>query len=238
MRGTRDHNGQPWRAWLQAQSQKSPDPVLRDYYRRSVFDPAHAIGDTPLVALDFETSGLDPRRDVILSIGLVPFDLSQIHFSQRQQWLLRPPHSYDNESVAYHHITHTQALKAPRFESIYTDLLNAIAGRLVVVHYHPIERGFLEQTIKGISNAQLRFPLIDTMAIEARRYRHGWRTRLRTLMGQTPVSIRLADSRQRYGLPNYEGHRAVVDALAGAELLQAQIQHHYTRSTPIGELWT
>ena len=226
-----------WRAWLQAQSQKNPDPMLREYYRRSIFDPDSTIADTPLVALDLETSGLDPRRDLILSIGLVPFDLNQIHFAARQQWLLRPPRNYANESVAYHHITHTEASKAPRFESIVADLLDAIAGRLVVVHYHPIERGFLERAILGISDAQLRFPLIDTMALEARRHRRGWRKRIRALMGQTPVSIRLHDSRARYGLPNYEGHRAVLDALAGAELFQAQIQHHYTRSTPISDLW-
>jgi len=38
-------------------------------------------------------------------------------------------------------------------------------------------------------------------------------------------------------LPLYEGHQAALDALATAELLQAQIQHHYSPSTAISQLW-
>jgi DNA polymerase-3 subunit epsilon len=51
------------------------------------------------------------------------------------------------------------------------------------------------------------------------------------------VSIRLNASRERYGLPAYQGHHALVDALATAELLQAQIATHYRPETPLGALW-
>ena len=57
------------------------------------------------------------------------------------------------------------------------------------------------------------------------------------IKGKKPVSIRLADSRGRYGLPHYSSHDALVDALATAELFMAQIRHHFSPETPIGDLW-
>ncbi|MDZ7811219.1 MAG: hypothetical protein U5L11_15760 [Arhodomonas sp.] len=60
---------------------------------------------------------------------------------------------------------------------------------------------------------------------------------MRRWLGKPPVSIRLNDSRARYGLPPYHAHHALVDALATAELFQAQIAAYYSPETPVGELW-
>ena len=229
--------GGGWSGWLQDQARRAETPVLRAFYERFPADAGQPVGQTPLVALDLETSGLDPRRHAILSIGLVPFDLNAISIAQRRYWILRPPRGFSGESVAYHHITHADTEQAPDFAEILPDLLDALAGRLPVVHYHPIERGFLERAVHQRGLGTFRFPVIDTMAIEARRYRQRWRMGLRRLLGKAPTSIRLNDSRARYHLPAYEGHQAVIDATGTAELLQAQIQHHYRSSTAVGDLW-
>ena len=47
----------------------------------------------------------------------------------------------------------------------------------------------------------------------------------------------MGDSRLRYHLPHYPGHNALIDAIATAELLQAQIQHHFSPDTPVSDLW-
>ena len=229
--------GGGWSGWLHDQARRAEMPALRAFYQQFPADPSLSVAETPLVALDLETSGLDPRRHAILSIGLVPFTMDRISMAHRRHWILRPPRGFSGESVAYHHITHAETEQAPDFSEILPELLEALAGRLPVVHYHPIERGFLERAARQRHHGISRFPVIDTMALEARRYRQRWRMRLRRLFGKPPVSIRLNDSRARYGLPPYQGHRAVIDAMGTAELLQAQIQHHYSRSTPIGELW-
>ena len=80
--------------------------------------------------------------------------------------------------------------------------------------------------------------MIDTMSLEARLHRQSLWARFRRWLGRPPVSIRLHTSRARYGLPAYQGHHALVDALATAELLQAQVAHHYSADTPVGELWS
>ena len=57
------------------------------------------------------------------------------------------------------------------------------------------------------------------------------------LFGRQQLSIRLAASRGRYGLPRYRPHHALTDALASAELLQAQVGQRFAPDTPIRELW-
>ncbi len=57
------------------------------------------------------------------------------------------------------------------------------------------------------------------------------------LIGRPPASIRLHESRQRYNLPAYTGHHALSDALATAELFQAQIARHYSWQAPVGSFW-
>lgn len=229
--------GGDWPSWMRGQAQRAHQPQLQAFYQTFSLTAEQPISETPLVALDLETSGLDPARSAILSIGLIPFDLQRIHLGERRAWVLRPPSGFSGESIPYHHITHSDTQEAPDFADVLPELLDCLAGHLAVVHYHPIERGFLGRAVHQRFKEPLRFPLIDTMDLEARRYRRGWRTRMRAIFGQTPVSIRLGDSRSRYHLPLYEGHQAALDALATAELLQAQIQHHYSPSTAIGQLW-
>ncbi|RZU98164.1 3'-5' exonuclease [Spiribacter vilamensis] len=225
-----------WQPWLESMAQGSETADLRHFYEAFPGNPADPIGTTPLAAIDLETSGLDPRKHAILSIGIVPFNLRSIATGASRHWILRPPRGFSGESVAYHHIRHFDVEQAPDLGDVLPEILESLRGRLPVVHYHPIERRFLDGAVRERTGTVFRFPLIDTMEIEARRHRRPWRMRLGRLFGRTPASIRLADSRERYGLPPYEGHQAVVDAIGTAELLQAQIQHHYSNSTPIGDL--
>ena len=62
------------------------------------------------------------------------------------------------------------------------------------------------------------FPVIDTMKIARQ-----WFERRNKEISQG--DLRLFNLRKRYGLPSYQAHNALSDAIATAELLQAQIEH-------------
>ncbi|MGL5147516.1 MAG: hypothetical protein ACRC7Q_08495, partial [Plesiomonas shigelloides] len=49
-------------------------------------------------------------------------------------------------------------------------------------------------------------------------------------------SLRLGACRQRYGLPVYSAHTAMVDALGCAELLLAQLASMNAASLPVSQL--
>jgi DNA polymerase-3 subunit epsilon len=100
-----------------------------------------------------------------------------------------------------------------------------------------MEREFLNEVLIKRLGEGVYFPVVDTMDLEARVFRAGFSARFSRFIGRKQVSIRLSDSRTRYGLPFYKQHEALTDAIATAELLQAQIAHRYTPDTPISDLW-
>jgi DNA polymerase-3 subunit epsilon len=215
------------------------DPRLRAFYARGVPAGDTVLQDVPMVALDVETTGLDLAHDEIVSIGVVPMTLGRIASSASRYWVLRPRSELKPDSVTLHAITHAQIDAAPDLGAIVDELLATLAGRVVVVHCREIERTFLDLALKARIGEGLEFPVIDTMALEARLHRQPAPGLFARLFGRKPepVSIRLADSRARYRLPRYRAHHALTDALATAELLQAQVAHRFSPDTPLRALW-
>lgn len=230
-------DAQQWPQLFERLAVSSRDPRLRAYYSAGCVAAETPLGEAPLVALDVETTGLDPEQHAIVSLGLVPMTLQRIRCGEARYWVVKPTCELSAESVTFHHITHSDIRHAPDLASVLDELLPALAGRVVVAHYRNIERCFLDQALRRHLGEGLLFPIIDTMQLEARLYPNRRKGLLGRLAGRQPISIRLADSRLRYGLPLYSAHHALTDALACAELLQAQAARHYHAHTPIGELW-
>ncbi|KJS09435.1 MAG: DNA polymerase III subunit epsilon [Gammaproteobacteria bacterium BRH_c0] len=226
-----------WESYLAQQAGVCRTPVLKGFYAAGIPPADTPLAELPLVALDFETTGLDPHRHEILSVGLVPFTLAGIRPAEGYYQVVRPSGPLTEESIALHRITHSQVAQAPPLEQIIDELIGHLTGRVVVVHYRAIERPFLDLAATRLWGEHCLFPLIDTMAIEARWERETWSKKVRHWLGMRPASIRLGDSRQRYGLPAYSSHHAKVDAVATAELFMAQVARHYSHQAPVGKLW-
>ncbi|SFM46601.1 3'-5' exonuclease [Marinobacter pelagius] len=226
-----------WPEQYRELAQQAKSPLLKAFYEAGCVDPDMPMSDVPLVALDFETTGLDPNEHSIVSVGLVPFTLGGIQLGRCWHQVVRPQLPLHQTSIEVHGITHSDIDKAPDLNEVLDKLFSYLNGRIPVVHYRDIERPFLNVALQWRLGEGIRFPVIDTMAIEAHLHPDRRPTRWQRLLGKKPVSIRLADSRQRYGLPHYASHNALIDALATAELLQAQIHHHFGPNTPIKDLW-
>jgi DNA polymerase-3 subunit epsilon len=231
------HRARQWYDYLARQAEACRTPVLRRFYRTGVPEPDTPLSELPLAALDFETTGLDPHSHEILSIGLVPFNLQRIRPSAGFYHVVKPTRPLDEASIAFHRITHSQVAGAKPLGQVLEALIEQLTGQVLVVHCRQVERPFLDQAVRRLWREQCMMPLIDTMAIEARWVREGWRQRLKHWFGARPDSVRLADSRRRYGLPDYSAHHAKVDAMATAELFLAQVARHYSPDTPVGQLW-
>jgi DNA polymerase-3 subunit epsilon len=227
---------QGWPEYFDQLAIQCRDRRLHRYYAGGVVSGDTAIINTPLVAMDFETTGMNAGTDDIVSIGLVPFSLHRIFCRESAHWLVKPRQTLAEGSVVIHGITHSDINAAPDLEVILEALLEAITGRILVVHYRHIEREFLAQALLDRLGEAIAFPVIDTMAIELTVLRRRQRL-VDRLLKRPPGGLRLGDCRERYGLPHYHAHHALTDALATAELLQAQIAYHFSDDTPLGELW-
>ncbi|MEZ7848410.1 MAG: 3'-5' exonuclease [Polaromonas sp.] len=225
-----------WPQHFQALAATARDMRLKAYYAAGVPSADAPLSSVPMAALDIETTGLEPGRHEIVSIALVPMNLAQIQSSGTRHWVVKPQGDLTAESVTFHGITHSQVAQAPDLDTVLQSLLTAMAGRVLVVHCREIERGFLDAALTARLGEGLQFPVIDTMELEARLHRRpaGFWARWRQA---PPPSIRLADSRRRYGLPGYRPHHAPTDALASAELLLAQVADRFSPQTPLGALW-
>ena len=227
-----------WPQRFAALAETAQDPRLKAFYASGTPSGECPLKDVPMVALDVETTGLDPMHDEIVSIGIVPMTLTCIQSSASRYWVVKPTVELTPESVTIHAITHAQIASAPNLSAILEEVLQALAGRIMVVHCRDIERRFLNAALKARIGEGIEFPVIDTMELEARLHRKPPNFWTQLFGRKKPAeSIRLAPSRDRYRLPRYRAHHALTDALASAELLQAQIAHRFTPETQLDVLW-
>ena len=231
------HGAPQWQQLFNQLATTAKNPYLKKYYQAGAVAPATPLADLPLVALDIETTGLDPGRDAIVSVGSIPFDLQRIYCSKARYWVLNPKIPLTADSVVIHGITHAEVLVGHDLRQILPDLLQTLAGRVVVVHCRQIERRFLDVALKEQIGEGIVFPAIDTMEIENRCVRQRFFQRIAQFFGRTPQSIRLAACRNRYHLPYYTPHHALTDALATAELFQAQAAWRFNPQTSVIEVW-
>lgn len=226
-----------WRAFLELKAQLSKDSRLQHFYNQNTYHDETPLSEIDFVALDFETTGLDSQKNSIISIGLVPFNLQRIFCRKAKSWYINPQDSLQEDSIIIHGITHSDLKSAPSLLHILEPLLAELAGKVVVVHYRRIEREFLDRNLRTQLAEGIVFPVIDTMQIEADIQQARSKGVINWLKGRRPQSIRLAKSRLRYNLPTYAPHDALTDAIATAELLQAQIKYHFSPDTEIKNLW-
>ena len=243
-RGSLKRPGSLPESWSQFQhsmlgSTASPNPTrgqplteeLKRFYEADFGYMEQNLNEARCLAIDIETTGLDSDKDKIISVGLVEFDAKRVYLPTAKHWLVNPGELSDT-SIVIHGITHSDVSSAPRINSIMPELLDAMAGRLCVVHYRAMEREFFRKLGYGLWSQPWLFPVIDTFALEASCLTKNQRW-FHRLLGRP---LRLPDTRLRYNLPEYENHNALVDAIATAELLQAQIQKWKLANHAVKEL--
>jgi len=191
-----------------------PESALKRYLSHPFPDKNLACRDACIVALDFETTGLDPDHDHILSIGLVEIDKLSVKLDTAWQQLIQTSRPIPGPSAVIHGITDDLATKGVALKSILPELLGRLAGKVLLVHHAATEQGFLDSICRNLYGSNFIAPVIDTEALARRRFekRH---------VVFKPADLRLFNLRRRYGLPAYQAHNALSDAVATAELFLA-----------------
>lgn len=202
-----------------------PGP-LRDYLEAPLPDPGTPLGDLRLLAVDIETTGLDPRRDRVLSIGWLPVDGARVVLGGAGRVVVRDEGGVDGvgQSATVHGLTDDRLAGGAPLEDAVARLLEALAGRVLLAHFARIETAFLAAVCERAWGAGMPCVVVDTFELERRAVAGGW--------GAEPAggALRLWTARERRGLPVYRAHEALTDALACAELYLAQCAELQARS--------
>ncbi|MBF0471043.1 MAG: DNA polymerase III subunit epsilon [Gammaproteobacteria bacterium] len=196
---------------------RAPEGAVRDFLEIPFPHYRTPLDRVPILALDFETTGLNPVRDHILSIGAVVVERLEIQLATAYHQVICTEGALHEAGVIVHHITDDHKAQGEALERVLPELLQQMAGKALLVHYAPVERRFLQQTCLRLYGMAPVFPIIDTMEIARRRLDQ--RTAL-----YSPQDLRLFNLRGRHNLPRYKAHNALNDAIATAELLLAELE--------------
>lgn len=206
-------------------ARRAPEGPLRHYLETSPPDPSTPIAELPLLAVDVETTGLDPRRDRVLAVGFVPVDGDRIVLGGAGSLILRPDHRPGDDvgvgqSATVHGLTDDRVAAGTDVEEVLDLVLTALTGRVLVAHYSTIEVDFLGALCRRTFG--VRPPLVPVDTLELHRRVLGGGVDMGFSADPEPDQLRLWGARERYGLPRYRAHDPLIDALACAELYLAQ----------------
>jgi len=194
---------------------KAPNGALKDFLAVPFPDPKTPFSQVPILAVDFETTGLHAINDKLLSVGYVGMQNNQIQLGQSYHQIINTQQKLKTNNVLIHHITDAQQAQGQPLEVVIEKLLQALAGKVMLVHFARIERQFLQQACLELYGLAPVFPMIDTLVIAKRRLD-------KRDVAYDPSELRLAKLRATYKLPDHYAHNALNDAIATAELLLAQ----------------
>lgn len=206
------------------------DRAKQWWYRRHTSDgPMRRYLDAPLpsgsddartadyLALDLETTGLDPSTDAIVSVGYVPLSNGRIHLTGARHQFVRIDRSVE-QSATIHHIVDADLDDARSERDVLDAVLDAMRGRVLLVHHAPVDAGFLRAACQRVYGVPLVARIVDTLDLARRR-------RDRSDHVVRDGELRLHALRAAYGLPRYPAHDALTDALSTAELFLAMLPH-------------
>ncbi len=190
---------------------------LQDFLIAPFPGPYTLLQDVDLVAVDIETTGLNPRTDSILNIGMVTVKNGGIHLDTAWQEIIQITNTIPEATTVLHQITDDQAATVGKpLSEVLPLVLNRLKSAVLLAHHAHIEQSFLSIVCQRFYGAPLVIPTIDTMALMRRYYERINR----------PIhahDLRLFNLRKRYNLPRYRAHNALNDAVATAELFLAII---------------
>jgi DNA polymerase-3 subunit epsilon len=225
-----------WRQWQSLEQQRqallkqTPAGPLRDYLAVPFADPGQDFRALDYTALDFETTGLDPHKDELLSFGVIDMGDMAIYLGSARHQLIAPQNDIPEASAVIHAITDDQAAAGIGYRHALELLLQRLAGKVLIAHYARLEIGFLNAGCQRLFGGPFLIPTVDTLLLGRR-----WIDRRNLYLQQS--DLRLNSLRGRFNLPRYKAHNALTDALATAELFQAlTVQRLPERHVPLKEL--
>src|SRR5436190_3932463 len=102
-----------------------------------------------LVALDFETTGLDLDRDEVISFGLIPIREGRIDLSDRVYEEVAPSVDPSQSSIRIHHLRAQDLATAPAMHDVIDAFRDALEGRFILAWAAGVEIAFLRKVFGG-----------------------------------------------------------------------------------------
>jgi DNA polymerase-3 subunit epsilon len=200
-----------WRAWFRRgkPALAADQAAVLDRYRvLPEPESAAALGTQRAVVVDVESSGLDPLRDRLISIGAVGVRAGLLHHDDAFEALLRQEEASGEANILVHGIGGTAQLAGREPAAGLLDFL-AFTGKAPLVAFHAdFDRVLVERASAAALGTKPANRWLDLALLAP------------ALFPDQPEGARTLDHwLRRFGIENYQRHNALADALATAQLL-------------------
>lgn len=166
--------------------------------------------DTAFAVLDFETTGLDPARDHVLSYGVVRVEEGRVQLAGSLYRVVRPPVLLPPASIRVHWIRPADLEDAPLLGDVVDELHDALEGRTLVAHAAWVELGFLER-LRALHGRRHFGGAIDVLDLAEE-------LAARDRRAPVPRTASLPELAACHKVPVARTHHAFADALTTAQL--------------------
>ncbi len=173
---------------------------------RFLFEP----GPTDeVVALDCETTGLDPKKDDIVAIAAIKIKGNVIQTSTAFQAAIRPEAGMESAAIKIHGLRHADVAAGRPGEAVIPELLRFIGSRPLVGYYLEFDVAMINKHVRRLLGIELPNSMIEVSGLYyGRKY------------GDAPPGVQIdltfAAIMGDLRLPMLEQHDAYSDALMTA----------------------
>ena len=164
------------------------------------------------IAIDVETTGLDPQADEVISYAGIPIAGARIITGESVHGLVRPTSASTGASSAIHGLRDRDLAGAPTAPEAVQPLAALMRGRIPVVHAQWVERTFLRK-----AGCPLPRRIVDTALL--------WRLLSIERGRGDPGTCSLTTIASGLGLPAHRPHTAEGDTLTAAQVFLAMATH-------------
>lgn len=181
-------------------------------------NPGLPIEDVSYVVIDTELTGLDVKKDFLISIGAVKMHGGTIEIGNNFFRLINPQTVMSRESVVVHGITPSEVAGELPIDKVICELIDFCGNDVIVGHFILLDMGFINRGIKRVCDRLLANPLLDTHKI------YEWimsnNRGFSRDYNSTRDELTLFAIARKYKIPIIGAHNALNDSFITAQLFQ------------------
>ncbi|MFA6760259.1 MAG: 3'-5' exonuclease [Sulfuricurvum sp.] len=186
--------------------------IKKHFARKALKDESYSflfddVSDE-VVVLDTETTGLDPKKDEIISIGAVKIKGSKILTSEALDIYVKNHKAIDSSSIKVHRIRECDLLSARSLDEAMSELLHFIGGRAIVGYYLEFDVAIINRYIKERLGIDLPNKMVDVSSLY-------FDARIKSIP-QGNIDLSFDKILRVCGVPQMGQHNALNDAIMTA----------------------
>lgn len=182
---------------------------LKDPSFQFLFDPPP---DNDVVCFDCETTGLNPKKDRLISLSAVKIRGESVLTSQALNITIAQAEPISEASIKVHMIRNQDVLTGLAPEAAMTQFLTFIGSRPLVGYYLEFDVAVVNQIIRPWLGIQLPNPMTDVSALY---YDWKWAQQSHAIP-QSAINLSFQTILDDLQIPNFGQHDAFNDALMTA----------------------